>query len=375
MIRGFRIHAASATGAARDRVELQALLQQLGLSDLASAQAAPGDTATCWRLTAPAAAHWTPGFDTLQMAARGPLGRGGEGQALDAEIVLALLASPIVLDFPSLAEWHSALRMRRDVVLAARRTTMDFHTARVDRPPAFWDYDEDSGFILRPGVDLVEALTHATQPAVSGRLYAFSCYRATEYVILLAIALEARRSHPALYAALQEQWRRHAVASGRFHDSFLHEWGSNEEPLPMTWYVPGDRVWFRNPDEPSSDVSGYEGSWVIYLGQGLFANFWKPDQPFDLTRKCVEVYHWRHATFTDADGELRMDESVVEQRVAATLADPQATAAVLARMCRYKDGRGIYADGGCMDTTRECPRWVQPGSCDITLPDVAIPTD
>lgn len=371
MIAGITVHAASPAAAALDRAALRALIDSLGLAAEVRVDASR-PAATRLALTDEAAARWTPGFDTIELAQRGlPVG-GDPAQALTSEIVLTLLASPIALDFPSLDEWTSALRMRCDIVEAARRTTMDFHTARVDRPADYWDYDEDSGFILRPGRDLIEALVQATQPAVSGRMYAFSCYRATEYVMLLAIAREARRSHPALYDALQRQWRRHAIASGRFHDVFLHEWGSNEAPLPATWYVPGDRVWFRNPDEPSSDASGYEGSWVVYLGQGQFANFWKPDQPFTLTRKCVEIYHWRHGTYTDDAGDLRMDEGVVEQRVAQTLADPIETAAVVARMRRYKDGRGVYADGGCMDTTRESPRWVRPGSCDIVLPDAEL---
>lgn len=369
---GFTVHAPSPAQAQRDSAVFRDLLARLGLAEAVVVDTGPDAVATRWSLTEAALAHWAPGHDTLGLTARGPLGGSDPAHALLAETVLALLASPIALDFPSWGEWHAGLRMRCDIADAARRTTMDFHTARVDRPATHWDYDDDSGFILKPGVDLVDALVQATQPAVSRRMYAFSCYRATEYVMLLGIAKEARRSHPALYDALQRQWRRRAVASGRFHESFLHEWGSNEAPLPMTWYVPGDRVWFRNPDEASSDASGYEGSWVIYLGQGEFANFWKPDQPFDLVRKCIEVYHWRDATWTDAAGELRIDEAVVAQHVARTLADPAATAAVMARMRRYKDGRGIYADGGCMDTTREGPRWVLPGSCDIVLPDVSI---
>jgi hypothetical protein len=370
---GLFVAADTPAQAARDR---QALLQRaadLGLAADLLLDVSTGRPGNTLALQAQSAQRWTPGFDTLGLSQRCDAARGEAAQAVEVETVLALAASPIPLEFPSLQEWESALRMRQDIVWAARRTTMDFHTARVDRPVAFWDYDENSGFILRPGADLVEALIHATQPAVSGRQYAFSCYRATEYILLLGLAQEARRCHPALYEALQQQWRTHAVASGRFHDCFLQEWGSNEAPLPATWYVPGDRVWFRNPDEPSSDASGYEGSWVIYLGQGQFANFWKPDRPYDLTRKCVEVYHWRDGTWTDAEGDLRMDESIVEQKVQSTLADPAATAAVLQRMQRYKDGRGIYADGGCMDTTRESPRWVGPQHCAVTLPDVAIP--
>jgi Protein-glutamine gamma-glutamyltransferase len=176
-----------------------------------------------------------------------------------------------------------------------------------------------------------------------------------------------QHSHPRLYEALQAQWRDSAIASGRFHDTFLHEFGSNEEPLPMRYYVPGDRVWFRNPDEASSDASGYEGSWTVYLGAGHFANMWKRNQPFTLRTKCVEVHHWRDATYRDAEGDLRIDERVVEQKVAETMADPVRTDEVVNRMLRLRDLKGIYAEGGCIDRTREGPRFVRPGTTDIPL--------
>ena len=31
--------------------------------------------------------------------------------------------------------------------------------------------------------------------------------------------------------------------------------------------------------------------------------------------------------------------------------------------------QGVYAEGGCIDATRERVRWVRPGHCDIVLPD------
>jgi hypothetical protein len=220
-----------------------------------------------------------------------------------------------------------------------------------------------------PGQPLIEALRLATQPDASdSSLYAFSCYRATEYVILLGIAQELERVNPQLLAALQRQWETKAIMSGRYHDVFLHEYGSMDEPLPQRYYVPGDRVWFRNPDEASSDASGYEGSWVIYLGNGLFANFWKREQPYTFVQKCVEIYHWRHATYRDEEGELRMDEAVVEAMVHATMSDPVKLAQVIERMARLRDGRGVYAEGGCVDVSREFPRCVCPGTAGIVLP-------
>mgnify|MGYP000075923456 FL=1 len=41
---------------------------------------------------------------------------------------------------------------------------------------------------------------------------------------------------------------------------------------------------------------------------------------------------------------------------------------ILAIMTRYRDGRGIYANGGCVDATREHLRWLCPGHAQIQLP-------
>ncbi|ARP95436.1 hypothetical protein CAL15_14205 [Bordetella genomosp. 13] len=289
---------------------------------------------------------------------------------LDREILLSMLACPVAFEFPDFEELLSAVRIRRRIVQAARRTALAFDTEAAERPPGYWTYDTERGFTILPGKSFIKALQQATQPEDSGRLYAFSCYRATEYVTVLGIAQELEQVNPGLYDALQRQWETRAIMSGRFHEVFLREYGSLDQPLPPGYYVPGDRLWFRNPDARSSNIEGYEGSWVFYLGSGLFNNFWKRDQPYTLTAKCVEIYHWRHGAYETADGKLAMDESVVEARSAATLADPQETARVLARMLRIRDPQGVYEEGGCIDATRECARWVRPHTSDIVLPDV-----
>jgi hypothetical protein len=231
---------------------------------------------------------YLPGFDTLHLHRHDDLIDEVAVQSVKQQILVSLLSSPIELVFPSYSELLSAINMRELIVCAARKTSMAFNTDLVDRPIEYWDYKEDVGFILKPGKSLIEALLLATQPDRSGRLYGFSCYRATEYVILLAIAQEAQHHNPQLFVQLEEQWQHKAVMSGKFHDVFLHELGTNEKPLPPMWFVPGDRVWFRNPDDASSNVPGYEGSWVIYLGHGQFANFWQQQAPFDLVGKCLE---------------------------------------------------------------------------------------
>ena len=119
-------------------------------------------------------------------------------------------------------------------------------------------------------------------------------------------------------------------------------------------------------------MTGYEGSWVIYMGGGLFSNFWKRDQPFTLTHKCVEINHWRDGLVQAANGEWVIDEERVEACVAQTLSDPQKLTTVLQRMMRMRDPKGVYDLGGCLDTTREHPRQIHPHHCELVLPALPI---
>ena len=81
------------------------------------------------------------------------------------------------------------------------------------------------------------------------------------------------------------------------------------------------------------------------------------------------MYHWRHSTYRGDDGDLRMDEAKVQAHMRATEQNPDELARIMERMYRLQDSRGIYADGGCIDPSREYPRWVRPGTTDIRLPD------
>lgn len=319
-------------------------------------------------LKASIADEWMPTADTTVLADRLGLDTLHDTFDLEREILITLLASPVSVSFPSVAELEAAIHIRRNVVTAGRHTELSFDTEAAERPASCWQDDEDVGFTVKPGCSLIRALEMATQPELSGHLYSFSCYRATEYVILLAIAKELAVCNPALLEQLQQQCERRVIRSGQFHDVFLHEYGSQDDPLPTHYYVPGDRVWFRNPDERSSDIIGYEGSWVLYLGDGLFTNFWKHERPYTLEAKCLEIFHWRHGASVNASGDLKMDENVVERLVAESLQNGQECDQILDRMMRWRDSKGVYANGGCIDTTREGPRWVCPGTADLVIP-------
>ncbi|MDE2418980.1 MAG: hypothetical protein KGN32_14350 [Burkholderiales bacterium] len=348
--------------AALDALDLALQVQAFAGSD------AQGNWLAVW-LDPALIVQWAPGLDTLNLGRTLQLDIVNNEAHLVREIVVAMLMGPVAFEYPSVEELASAVRIRRNIVQAARKTTLAFHTSEAERPEDCWTYNEDRGFVIKPGTSLIDAMTKATQPEVSGALYAFSCYRATEYVIVLGIAQELARCNPPLYQQLQTLWEQRPIRSGEFHDVFLREQGSMDQPLPPRYYVPGDRTWFRNPDGVSAEASGFEGSWVMYMGGGLFTNFWKRDQPYTLEQKCLEIYHWRHGLYYDAEGEERIDEGRVAVLVQETLGNPDEVARIVALMERYREARGIYTDaGGCIDTTREFARWVHPGTADLVLP-------
>lgn len=370
--RGIRVAGTTAPDAAAACRKFQAHLERLGLARhvLTECTGENGQHAACFRLSAEWENTWAAGSNTLQLCQLLNLDTHGNPDDLEREILLAMLLSPVVFRFPSYQEFSSALRIRKNIVVNARKSALSFSTDAAERPHEYWTYHKDTGFTLVPGKSLITALQKATQPDESGKLYSFSCYRATEYIILLSIAQELSSCNPELYARLQSQWEKQAIMSGKFHDVFLHEYGSMEQPLPPKFYVPGDRLWFRNPDEYSSDATGYEGSWVFYLGNGQFNNFWKREAPYTMTSKCVEIYHWRNATWKDAAGELQIDEAKVEALVRASMGDPQEVARILEQMLRLREPKGVYHSGGCIDTSREYPRLSCPGTSDMLLPGV-----
>jgi Protein-glutamine gamma-glutamyltransferase len=354
----------------RDEAQIQQWLADLGLRTGVVTQqlSGPSGIRIICQFSPSHRIQYLPLHDTLALHQRWHRKHAGRPLTLEQEILLALLAAPRAIEFADLPALQSHVRVRSHIVEAAKLTALAFKTHAAERPEAYWQYDEDHGFLLKPGCDLIEAIVAATQPEATGRLYDFSCYRATEYVILLGIALELQTHRPSLYRQLLSSCQVHAIRSGQFHDVFLTEYGTLHNPVPPRYYVPGDRLWFRNPDARSSDIQGYEGSWVIYMGQGLFSNFWERDKPFTLESKCLEIFHWRDGAQLNTEGTLDMDETRVAQAVQTSNGHPALFQAALEKMMRLRDPQGVYAEGGCIDATREFPRCVSAQSCQLVLP-------
>jgi len=366
---GIRIVVDSDSDSIRRNFTMQ--LRELGLEEQVEIIDLPDSNATAiqFRLHAELADSWAPNGDTMELCQKLQLDTRNNSRDLEREILVAMLLSPSSFEFTSYAELAAAIRIRRYIVEAARKTSLAFATHEAERPAEFWVYDEDRGFILRPGRSLVTALQQATQPEESAQQYTFSCRRAGEYVVLLSMAQETMLSNPKLFHELHRQAEARAVKGREFEQVFQRSIGSSGDPLPLKFFVPGDRTWFRNPDQTSSTVTGYEGSWTFYIGNGQFADFWKRGKSFTLTTKCLAMFHWRNAVYRDAQGECQINENIVDELVERSLKDPVQKAEILSEMLRLQEPLDTFS-GGCIEPHRDFPRQVCVGTADLHLPDV-----
>lgn len=283
------------------------------------------------------------------------------------EIVFSKALSPVASSFPSIEEFFAALRVRKNIALIARRTELWFSIDEDTRPSTHWRQLSGDGFALIAGQPLSQALELALCPDASGQSYGFACRQASEYLMLAGLAQELETTNPQLLETIERRWSEQPLRGDTFINAFLTERGSREHPFPKHHYVPGSRVWFKNPDENSTDVDGFEGSWVVYMGAGKFVNLWDKKSPYDIETKCFEVYHWRHCVERTDAGILRMNEDRVKNLMAASMADPAAKHEILHKMMDYRAPVRVYGEGGCIDLTREQARWVCPQTTNISI--------
>jgi hypothetical protein len=332
-----------------------AWLEKLGIHTLITASYSSNPESSYLHLTANARLQeCCPNFDTSTIPSLYKKGASTDAQqGIVAETLLAMALSPEALLFNSVRELISNVRMRLHAVNIASRTELSFDTDAITRPQAFWIYTKENGFLLRQGVSLAEGIERALCPDVSGYTYSFSCQRASEYLMLYAVVSELLKVNKEALRATEAQWRKRALTGDDFLFRFLEERGTRENPMPMRYYIPGDRIWFKNPDDRSSDIIGFEGSWVIYLGAGRFCNLWDRHRPYTLEEKCLEIYYWSQCVEVNSAGIPWMNEAVVKERVQTALNDPAIKSPILQKMMVYRDPAGVYADGGCIDLSRD----------------------
>lgn len=337
-----------------------AWLEKLGIDALITPSYSSNAESAYLHLTANARLHeFCPDLDTSTIAnALGLDASKDAQQGIVAETLLAMTLSPETLQFSNARELISNIRMRMHAVNIAARTELNFDTNSITRPQAYWVHSKENGFLLRQGVSLAEGIERALCPDVSGYTYSFSCQRASEYLMLYAVVRELLKVNKEALHETEAQWRKRALTGDDFLFRFLEERGTRDNPMPMRYYIPGDRIWFKNPDDHSSDIEGFEGSWVIYLGGGRFCNLWDRQRPYTLEEKCLEIYYWSQCVEVSSAGVPWMNEAVVKERVQLALSDPSIKNPILQKMMVYRDPAGVYADGGCIDLSRDSFRSV-----------------
>jgi hypothetical protein len=351
---GFALLLAGRVDSERRLRQVQRCLRSLGIDDLVDCIMSTGGDGRYLHLRA---SHrllaLCPDFDTANITTFLRTHQPNRDRALISEIILAMALSPDVMYFGSEQELKSNLRMRCTVVQVASRTELNFDTSSITRPQAYWIYTKENGFLLRQGVSLADGLERALCPDVSGFTYAFSCQRASEYLILYAVVCELQKVNKTGLNDVEQQWRKRALTGDDFLFRFLGERGTRENPMPMRYYIPGDRIWFKNPDDHSSDLEGFEGSWVIYLGGGRFCNLWDRHRPYTLEEKCLEIYYWSQCVEVSPAGIVWMNEAVVKEQVEKALHEQDLSGPILKKMMVYRDPTGVYAEGGCIDLSRD----------------------
>ncbi|MEY5051439.1 MAG: hypothetical protein RLZZ619_1369 [Pseudomonadota bacterium] len=189
--------------------KMQAHLQKYSLWDCVDYHSSQINDAYCnhFSLKQSYQNQWAPNWDTTRLYASMSIDGRQNKDDLDKEILVAMLLATIPFTFPSYEELLSAIHIRHYVVDAGYRAALNFDTEAAERPVDYWHYDEEAGFLLNKGKSIIDALVKATQPDDIHQAYSFSCYRATEYVILLSIAKELKNANPALLKRLEERFR------------------------------------------------------------------------------------------------------------------------------------------------------------------------
>lgn len=308
-----------------------------------------------------------PNADMRLLAASFGFSTTGSEHELVREIFLSKALSPVASSFPSIEELLAAIRIRRNIAMTARRTELWFSIDEDTRPPTHWRQLSEDGFALVAGQSLPRAVELALCPDLSGQRYGFACRQASEYLMLAGLVQELEITNPQLLEKIERRWQEKPIRGEKFIDAFLMERGSRERPFPKHHYVPGSRIWFKNPDEYSTNVDGFEGSWVVYMGAGKFVNLWDKADPYPIETKCLEIYHWRHCVERTPSGALRMNEDRVKEMVDASQADAPIKQQILNQMMEYRAPVGVYGEGGCIDLTRENARWVCPQTTNICV--------
>lgn len=229
------------------------------------------------------------------------------------EIVLALMQHGRLTEFSGKACTADALKshvaIRQNTVAWAEQLAWGWPDGGAAYwNPAFWTPESPAP------LQGVQVSIHDT--FLQQSLYAIGCYTATKLVMAQGILDYYARIAPdvaqvrALEARLmQDNAPLRNVEPGAMWD-FEPDYDPQDTGRPGKLlqiqygvaprnFVPGDWAYFYNTDPITYQKTGYEGSNAIYIGRGLFDDYYKDhNYRYTYREKMHEVYQWRHGVFS-----------------------------------------------------------------------------
>jgi hypothetical protein len=283
---------------------------------------------------------------------------------LDMEIILSLLGCPVHFVYESLGELLSEISIRRNISYYASKTHVLLNTRTditIKRPEEYFK-NNDTDILLLDNKSLIDGIIYSLLPSISRNIYEFSCKRACEYIVLVSILLELKKHNKEhVIKKIESIYRTQPIKSVSFNDIFMIEYGCDTFPLPKLFYIPGDKIWFKNMDNKSSYIRGFEGKWSIYLGNGFFGDFWKTcgdvNNQFTFEDILIEIYNWRFCVKYNENKELYIDENEVNYRNKLCKKNEEEKNKIVSMMSKYRNK--YFLDGGAVDRTRERPRYIK----------------
>lgn len=179
--------------------------------------------------------------------------------------------------------------------------------------PAFWNKKYWNKGTPHENVSVVEAFMDMFW---NQKEYGIGCYTATKMVMVQGILDYYARVRPnpkaleKVIARLYSDKDPLVNVEPRKMWSFEKDFDMNEinqpgkilvmhERVKATNFVPGDWTYLLNTDPVSWEKTGYEGSNAVYLGNGLFDDYYNDNNhSYTYKRKLDEVYNWRHGVFS-----------------------------------------------------------------------------
>lgn len=144
--------------------------------------------------------------------------------------------------------------------------------------------------------------------------YKIGCYTATKAIYIQSFLDTYSHSFPKDYAKVEMALNRNSEPFVGVEPNEMWYFEDDYSPDISTEYgkilgivnvdssknfVPGDWVYMRNTDEKSNKKTGYEGSNTIYLGSGLFSDYYEDHKgAYPYERKLDEVFQWRNGVFS-----------------------------------------------------------------------------